>query len=458
METHVAAGTRSRVITPDRGPIRSANDQARSRRRSLTDWPVARRLFAVILAALLMGLVFGGLRVAAAENSARQLGQTEQLAKLSAELLPVVDDLQSERDATLVALITNRPARLSELHAKTSRDLAPARVALQQVVNGGYPATVASAAGAVNNALSPGSIAQLQGLFNTATPSGDVVSPDYGSVISDIITLQGQVALGITDPSLTTDVQTLTALAQAEDLTSQQQAKLDQSLSNDNPASAGYGFLDIASVTSLQVTYAEEFTQEALFQSKARPDEAGRYDTLLGPQAARLSSEDKSDQIEQALFTVAGGQAATPSMLSTAGISYPQFIKHQPLNPAASKPTTPRQDGIATTAALKAGTRASMPSSARCRPPNSSSRATSRPGPASSCRPRGALPSSTSSSPWWSCSWCWWPPCWSPGPWFCRCVSCARAPSTSLRCSCPNECGCCRRTRSPPRPPSRRST
>ena len=37
---------------------------------ALADWPVARRLFTVIVVALLMGLVFGGLRVAAAEGSA----------------------------------------------------------------------------------------------------------------------------------------------------------------------------------------------------------------------------------------------------------------------------------------------------------------------------------------------------------------------------------------------------
>ncbi len=39
-----------------------------------------------------------------------------------------------------------------------------------------------------------------------------MVSPDYDAVIGDIITLQAQVSLGITDQSLTSDVQTLNAL------------------------------------------------------------------------------------------------------------------------------------------------------------------------------------------------------------------------------------------------------
>ena len=109
MGTHGAAGTRSRALAPAR---RAARRQTVVQARTaagpdLTDWPVARRLFAVIVAALLMGLVFGGLRVADAENSASQFSRTQQLAKLSAQLVTVVDDLQNERDATLVALITN---------------------------------------------------------------------------------------------------------------------------------------------------------------------------------------------------------------------------------------------------------------------------------------------------------------------------------------------------------------
>ena len=127
---------------------------------TLTDWPVARRLFAVIVAALLMGLVFGGLRVADAENSASQFSRTQQLAKLSAQLVTVVNDLQNERDATLVALISGEDAGLKQLQAKTNSDLGPVRPELQQIVNGGFPATITADAGAANNALSPNNIDQ----------------------------------------------------------------------------------------------------------------------------------------------------------------------------------------------------------------------------------------------------------------------------------------------------------
>ncbi len=92
---------------------------------SLTNWPVARRLFAVIVAALLMGLVFGGLRVADAENSASQLSRTEQLARLGVQLTGVVDDLQNERDATLVALITGDNAGADPVAGQDERGSRP---------------------------------------------------------------------------------------------------------------------------------------------------------------------------------------------------------------------------------------------------------------------------------------------------------------------------------------------
>src|ERR1700733_1955664 len=111
MGTH-GASMRPRALMPARRAGKSTDvDSSRKRQMNvtLTDWPVARRLFAVIVAALLMGLVFGGLRVADAENSASQFSRTQQLAKLGAQLTGVVNDLQNERDATLVAFLGGTP-------------------------------------------------------------------------------------------------------------------------------------------------------------------------------------------------------------------------------------------------------------------------------------------------------------------------------------------------------------
>jgi signal transduction histidine kinase len=370
MGTHGAAGGRSRALARTRRAAGQDNVRPSAARRSgLTDWPVARRLFAVIVAALLMGLVFGGLRVADAQNSAAQFSRTQQLAKLGAQLTTIVDDLQNERDATLVALITkgSTGAALTPVQAKTNADLVPVRIEVQAIVNGGYPASIHTAAGAVNAALSSDNIdKQLHQLFFTAYPTGDVVSPDYGSVIAVILKLQAQVALGNTDQALNSDVQTLNALAQAKDLSSQQLALLDQSMSNlpfPNNHFGTPGSLDFATETTLQVDYAEEFNDEAAFQSSATPAENAMYDSLLGPEAKKLNGETQSDNIEQAFFAVAGGQlnenlakpTDNPVPISGAlGIDYAKFINYQQLDPLANNPTTARQDGIASIPALKA--------------------------------------------------------------------------------------------------------
>src|ERR1700748_646022 len=100
MGTH-GASMRPRALPPVRRAGKSAKsttvDSSEKPKLNLnvnlTDWPVARRLFTVIVAALLMGLVFGGLRVADAKNSASQFSQTLQLAKLSAQLINISQDL-----------------------------------------------------------------------------------------------------------------------------------------------------------------------------------------------------------------------------------------------------------------------------------------------------------------------------------------------------------------------------
>jgi signal transduction histidine kinase len=316
---------------------------------TLTDWPVARRLFAVIVAALLMGLVFGGLRVADTENSASQFSKTEQMAKLSALLIPVAQDLQNERDATDIALISGTQGSINQLQAaqaQTNRDLVPVRAALQGVLGGGFSATVESDASAVNSELSVSGIGTfstssvaasgLHGLFAIANANGTEVSANYDSVIAAIGTLQAQVSLGVTDQSLNSDVQTLGALAQAKDLTSQEQAVVDPALANN--ANSGVtdannnptlGHLDFAGETSLQLAYNEELTQEAAFHQVASPAENAEFDNLLGPEAAKLDGETESDTIDQAIFAVAGGGANAKGEQDGVGIVFQPFIQNQ---------------------------------------------------------------------------------------------------------------------------------
>src|ERR1700728_585248 len=104
MGTHGAASVRSRALPSGDRPAGSANVD-RTARRPLVDvsgWPVARRFFAVIVAALLMGVVFGGLWVASAEGNASQYSRVSKLATLNQALIVCVNALQNERDTALL--------------------------------------------------------------------------------------------------------------------------------------------------------------------------------------------------------------------------------------------------------------------------------------------------------------------------------------------------------------------
>jgi signal transduction histidine kinase len=309
---------------------------------TLTNWPVARRLFAVIVAALLMGLVFGGLRVADAENSASQFSRTQQLANLGVQLTGVVKDLQDERDATLVKFLGGaNGTTLAALQAKTRSDLVPVRQALGPIVGGGFPATVQTDASTVNNAVSTASITDLQGLTTTASDPSAVFA-DYAATIGIMTTLQEQVALGVTDGQLTADVQTLNSLSLAKDDVAQEQALFDEVLTMSgsqplNTADFGLtaGFLDFNTESSLRVANQEELTKLAAFQSTATQQESALFDALLGPQATKLASETMTDNLESGIFADASGNAPTDAtnhaliVAGNSGLPLAQIIANQ---------------------------------------------------------------------------------------------------------------------------------
>lgn len=159
----------------------------------------------------------------------------------------------------------------------------------------------------MNNAVTPGSIADLQNLTNTASDPSAVFD-DYAAVIGNVITLQEQVALGVTDGSLTSDVQTLSSLSRAKDDVAQEQALLDEVLTIKTPAyNLNAGFLDLDTETILRVAYEDELTEVAAFQSTATQAESALFDSLLGPQAAKLASETMTDNLESGIFADASG-------------------------------------------------------------------------------------------------------------------------------------------------------
>ena len=190
---------------------------------ALQNWPVSRRLIAVIVMALIMGLVFGGLRVAAAADQAAQFGRVSQLANLGQQVTGLVQALQDERDETTGIIPSTTAARaLQQWYSAT--DAAAARVrGPAAAVGGSFPANIQTRVATVLSVINH--LGQLRSTAQ-ASQSALAVIADYSGPISDMLLLNAQIAQGTTDSGLANDVQSLNSLSLAKDQAAQQRALL----------------------------------------------------------------------------------------------------------------------------------------------------------------------------------------------------------------------------------------
>jgi signal transduction histidine kinase len=214
-----------------RGGKRARKRQPRPRTRwlSLQDWPVSARLIAVILLALSIGLIYGGLRVADAVGGADQFGRVTQLARLGEQGTIVVQDLQNERDETAAVIGGAGPSVRKRLYSATNTAAAQF-VADGSALGGGFPANIRSG---VATALTDAE--NVESVRNLAKSEGSptAVITDYADPIQDIISLTGLIAQGVSDSALSNNVRTLGFLSQVKEEAAQQRALLVNSLTQE---------------------------------------------------------------------------------------------------------------------------------------------------------------------------------------------------------------------------------
>jgi signal transduction histidine kinase len=288
MGTHGAVSAKTRAVTAGNRASKSTDaSSGGSRFLNLSNWPVSRRLFAVIVLALVMGLVFGGLRIASAETSATQFGRVSQLATLGQRLTVLIQDLQDERDQTLTYLAASNAQPLAPYYQRTNA----AVVAVQGSTAGigsGFPVNIQNGVATVNADITG---PRLKSLHNTLSPQAPqdelAVIANYGAVISDMINLADQVAQGVSDASVTSDVRAFNALALAKEQLSQQRALLNYSFSNPSAtAPAANVTVDPNTELALQIASQEEFSDESAFQQAATPAERAFLASTLRSGAA----------------------------------------------------------------------------------------------------------------------------------------------------------------------------
>src|ERR1700755_3146582 len=257
-----------------------AASQLRSpRRRTLRDWPVFWRLVAVIVLALIMGLVFGGLRVASAADSAPEFGRVSQLASLGQQVTRLVQALQDERDETTGVSSGGNPGALEPWYHKT--DAAAARVrGLAAGVGGSFPANIQASVSTVLTVIN-----DLGDLRKTAQASQDALAviANYAAPIGDMITLNDLIAQGISDPSLVNDVRTLNSLSMAKDEAAQQRALFFHTFTDQ--------FFGDGEQQALTTAQSEELSDKASFEATATPAEQNFFTTIVAGQGVNVAEE-----------------------------------------------------------------------------------------------------------------------------------------------------------------------
>jgi signal transduction histidine kinase len=244
--------------------------EQRQRGRSLQDLSVSFRLIAVIVLALLMGLIFGGLRVADAVGSADQFGRVTQLAKLGEQGAVVVQDLQNERDETAAVIGGALPAVLTPLYSATGAAVATFNAQAGEI-GGGFPANIRSSVATVvtdlRNLTSVRTLARNEG-------NATAVITDYAQPVNDIDSLNSQIAQGVSDPALTNDVRALDSLSLAKEEVTDQRALLLNALTQ--------RFYSIGVEEAINTAASQEQLDETAFQSAATPSQQAAFTAVLG--------------------------------------------------------------------------------------------------------------------------------------------------------------------------------
>ncbi len=255
--------------TPTRRPAKTSTDfkLLSSQALTLRNWPVSWRLFAVIMLTLAVGLVFGGLRVAAATDSAAQFSRVSQLANLGQQSIVLIQALENERDLTYRS--ASNSGALPPLYNAT--DTAAAKVqALAAGVGASFPADIQAKLAAVRSAIT--GLGGRREVAQTRTSVLAVIS-DYSIPINAMLALNGQIAQGADDPALANDVQTLNALAQEKDQVAQQRAILFDAFTQ--------GKFATAEQQALFTVVAGQGADETAFNATATPAEQSAFTRIV---------------------------------------------------------------------------------------------------------------------------------------------------------------------------------
>src|SRR6516162_10082646 len=309
---------------------------------SLSNWPVSRRLVAVIVMAVVMGLVFGGLRVAVSVDSANGFARTTQLALLGQQVTQLAQAMEDERDTSagvaaygeitpmplppLTKAVTQHWAPEQKQVADENNELAAKQHATDQIakqvqtlaagIGGSFPQNTQAKAQAVIAVI--GNLSGLRTEWVGQAPQAAI--QDYSGAIAQLFALNDQITSGSGDPTLADHVRTLDAMSRAKDQVSQQRAILYAALIEDTVGQT-YGLVTATTNPTPAMSAKEMKLVATLIGQQAMIDAGGLQSltTAKGLQQADLFAFTQSATPAQQnayLNSANGAQVGTANLMN----------------------------------------------------------------------------------------------------------------------------------------------
>jgi signal transduction histidine kinase len=282
--------------------------------KALRNWPVAYRLFAVIVVATVMGLIFGALQVSSAVSQADHYSAVAKLAVLGQKGVALATALEEERARTAEALAANdgvsqslpedlkafygppEAGGTSDASLGSTGEAADAFNKAAAALNvSSYPVGVRAQLAAVQQDV----ISFLPNLrseaWSAATPApagGELgATVFYSLAVASIFQFDDTIALSSGDPTLLQDVQQLGSLSRATDQVSQQQAIVWADLTSYADDTSQYDPTSDSGYANSGTGEAQQQIAQTLFTSQAQ--ETGDLNTF---EAAATPAQDAALQ------------------------------------------------------------------------------------------------------------------------------------------------------------------
>lgn len=260
-----------------------APQAAPRRSRGLSNLRVRSRLIILIVIPTAVALALGGLRISESVSSALAYQRIEKLAQTGGATTSLVHALQAERDLTAGYVASDRKQHrggLKDLYAKSDNAVAKFRGLATQITDA-YGTTTRQHANVAISRLDD--LAPLRDVASgTQMPALTIINK-YSDIISDLLALDDDIAQGSADPTLGSQVRTLTALSRTKEFASQQRAILYAALTA--------GTIEPTELDALRSSTHGKESELSIFQTSGGQGVVQLYnDTVAGPQVNRAAA------------------------------------------------------------------------------------------------------------------------------------------------------------------------